>query len=57
MPVQWHGGVYEYGFHAAAEHGDVAVAASAADVTAALVVVAGMLIEVWARDVVEFCWK
>ena len=67
LTVQRNGGIDEDRLRAAAEHGDVSVGdAVAHDV--ALVgaaaggddprpAVVGMLVEVWARDVVEFCWK
>ena len=62
MTIQRNRGVDEDWFHAAAEHGNVSVGADVtfvgdgagpgADVGVAAV---GMLVVVWARDVVEFC--
>ena len=62
LTVQRNGGINEDRLRAAAEHGDVSVAGGTVAHGVALVgpvavAVAGMLVEVWARDVVEFCWK
>ena len=61
LTVQRNGGIDEDRLGAAAEHGDVSVGGAVAHGVALVgpvaVAVAGMLVEVWARDVVEFCWK
>ena len=61
LTVQRNGGIDEDRLRAAAEHGDVSVGGAVAHGVALVgpvaVAVVGMLVEVWARDVVEFCWK
>ena len=70
LTVQRNGRIDEDRLRAAAEHGDVSVggavahdvalvgaAGGAAGPGAVTDAVVGMLVEVWARDVVEFCWK